>query len=98
MAAAGALPPLTLGLPSAASALPWGLASLRALLAQATDTQGQTRKLSTCRISSAPSSVQRPFSGLYTWVPLMMTVWAGRFTPQARVAVETKTYGSKARY
>ena len=48
-------------------------------------------------MSSAPSSVQRPFSGLYTWVPLMMTVWAGRFTPQARVAVETKTYRAKAR-
>jgi len=42
--------------------------------------------------SSAPSSTQRPFSGLYTWVPLIMTVCAGRFTPQARVDVETKTW------
>jgi hypothetical protein len=29
---------------------------------------------------------------LYTCVPLMMTVWAGRFTPHASVAVDTSTY------
>lgn len=29
---------------------------------------------------------------LLTWVPLMMTVWAGRLTPQARVAVDTSTW------
>ena len=28
---------------------------------------------------------------IITCVPLIMTVWAGRFIPQARVAVETKT-------
>mmetsp|Transcript_574 Transcript_574/g.1538 ORF Transcript_574/g.1538 Transcript_574/m.1538 type:complete len:267 (-) Transcript_574:621-1421(-) len=44
-----------------------------------------------CITSSGESSVQRPFSGLYTCVPLMMTVCAGRFTPQARVAVLTST-------
>jgi hypothetical protein len=27
----------------------------------------------------------------HTWVPLMMTVCAGRFTPQANVAVDTST-------
>ena len=46
----------------------------------------------TCRMSRAPSSVQRPFSGLYTCVPLMMTVCAGRLTPQASVAVDTSTW------
>ena len=54
-------------------------------------TNWQTDALDTCMTSKAPSSVHRPFSGLYTCVPLMMTVWAGKLTPQARVAVETRT-------
>lgn len=43
-------------------------------------------------MSRAPSSTHRPFSGLYTWVPLMMTVWAGRLTPHASVDVDTSTW------
>ena len=42
-------------------------------------------------MSSGDNSVHRPFSGLYTCVPLMMTVCAGRFTPHASVAVDTST-------
>lgn len=34
---------------------------------------------------------QPPHFQLLAWVPLMMTVWAGRLTPQARVAVDTST-------
>ena len=45
----------------------------------------------TCSTSKAPNSTQRPFSGLYTCVPFMMTVCAGKFTPQANVAVDTRT-------
>jgi hypothetical protein len=45
----------------------------------------------TCNTSNAPNSTQRPFSGLYTCVPFMMTVCAGKFTPQAKVAVDTRT-------
>lgn len=37
-------------------------------------------------------SCRPPFSGLYTSVPLMITVCAGRLTPHARVAVHTRTY------
>ena len=47
---------------------------------------------SICMISWRLISTHRPCSGEYTWVPLMMTVWAGRFTPQASVAVETKIF------
>lgn len=45
----------------------------------------------TCNTSNAPNSTQRPFSGLYTCVPFMMTVCAGKFTPHANVAVDTRT-------
>lgn len=41
--------------------------------------------------SIGDSSSHAAFSGLYTWVPLMMTVWAGRLTPHASVAVDTST-------
>ena len=44
-----------------------------------------------CITSSPLSSSQDPLAGLYTWVPLMMTVWAGRLTPHAKVAVDTRT-------
>jgi hypothetical protein len=37
------------------------------------------------------SSTHLPYSGLYIYVPLMITVCAGRFTPQASVAVDTNT-------
>lgn len=49
----------------------------------------------TCKMSRAPSSVHLPFSGLYTCVPLMMTVCAGKLTPQANVAVDTSTWNNK---
>jgi len=42
--------------------------------------------------SSALSSTHLPFSGLYICVPLMITVWAGKFTPQASVEVDTRTW------
>ena len=54
--------------------------------------QMQNETQDTCMTSSAPSSTQRPFSGLYTCVPLIMTVCAGRLTPQASVDVDTKTW------
>ena len=44
-----------------------------------------------CITSNGESSPHAPKTGLYTCVPLMITVWAGKFTPQASVAVETKT-------
>lgn len=43
--------------------------------------------------SSMLRSCSPPFSGLYTSVPLMITVCAGRLTPHARVAVHTSTFG-----
>ena len=52
---------------------------------------GRPARPNICMTSSGDSSPQAPFSGLYTWVPLMITVWAGRFTPQASVAVDTST-------
>ena len=47
---------------------------------------------SICITSSWLSSSHLARVGLYTSVPLITTVWAGRFTPHARVAVETKTW------
>lgn len=44
--------------------------------------------------SSMLRSCSPPFSGLYTSVPLMITVCAGRFTPHASVAVHTRTFAS----
>lgn len=46
----------------------------------------------TWRTSSMLMSCSPPFSGLYTSVPLMITVCAGRLTPHARVAVQTRTF------
>lgn len=45
----------------------------------------------TWRTSSGESSTHFPFSGEYILVPLRITVWAGRLTPQASVAVDTNT-------
>lgn len=45
-----------------------------------------------CIISCKLTSTHLPYSGEYTWVPLIITVWAGRFTPHAKVAVETKIF------
>lgn len=45
-----------------------------------------------CSTSSMLRSCSPPFSGLYTSVPLMITVCAGRLTPHARVAVHTRTF------
>ena len=42
-------------------------------------------------VRGAPSWVKEPFCASYSWVPLMMTVCAGRFTPQASVAVVHST-------
>ena len=42
-------------------------------------------------IAPPPRSVNPPFCGLYSWVPLMITVCAGRLTPQASVAVQHST-------
>jgi hypothetical protein len=42
-------------------------------------------------LASSPRSVKPPFWGLYSCVPLMITVWAGRLTPQASVAVQHNT-------
>ncbi len=47
---------------------------------------------SICIISCRESSVHLPYSGEYTCVPLMMTVCAGKLTPQAKVAVDTKMF------
>jgi hypothetical protein len=44
----------------------------------------------TCWTSRILRSSNPPFSALYTWVPLIMTVWAGRLTPQAKVAVQQR--------
>ena len=52
---------------------------------------GRPARPNICMTSRGLSSCQLPLAGLYTWVPLMMTVWAGRFTPHASVAVDTKT-------
>ena len=52
---------------------------------------GRPARPSICMMSSGLSSHQRPFSGLYTCVPLMITVCAGRLTPHASVAVLTST-------
>ena len=52
---------------------------------------GRPARPNICMTSRGLSSCQLPLAGLYTWVPLMMTVWAGRLTPQARVAVDTST-------
>jgi len=52
---------------------------------------GRPARPNICMTSSGDSSPQAPFSGLYTWVPLMMTVCAGRLTPHASVAVDTST-------
>lgn len=45
----------------------------------------------TCSTSSMLMSCKPPFSGLYTSVPLMITVCAGKLTPHAKVAVHTRT-------
>ena len=45
----------------------------------------------------SPRSVKPPFCGLYSCVPLMMTVCAGRLTPQASVAVQHSTCSDMAR-
>lgn len=52
---------------------------------------GRPARPNICMTSSGPSSCQAPFSGLYTCVPLMITICAGRFTPHAKVAVDTNT-------
>jgi len=44
-----------------------------------------------CKISYGDNSTHLPFSGLYICVPLMITVWAGKFTPHAKVAVEIRS-------
>ena len=49
-----------------------------------------------CITSRGLSSCQLPLAGLYTWVPLIMTVCAGRFTPHAKVAVDTNTYNRQS--
>ncbi len=59
---------------------------------------GRPARPNICMTSNGDSSPQAPFSGLYTWVPLMMTVCAGRFTPHASVAVETSTCKQLTRY
>ena len=38
-----------------------------------------------------------PYTPTPTCVPFMMTVWAGRFTPHASVAVQTRTLGEGRR-
>ena len=61
------------------------------LLAEPAGVPGRPARPSICITSIIESSVHLPFSGSYTCVPLMITVCAGRLTPQARVAVETST-------
>jgi hypothetical protein len=42
-------------------------------------------------ISYGLNSTHLLYSGEYTYVPFIITVCAGKFTPHARVAVETNT-------
>jgi len=44
----------------------------------------------------APRSLKAPFCASYSCVPLMMTVCAGRLTPQASVAVVHSTCAARA--
>jgi len=42
-------------------------------------------------ISYGDNSTHFPYSELYIYVPLIITVCAGKFTPQAKVEVDTST-------